>query len=150
MKNPKDFGTPELARRFSVVPKLSGLNNYSAKIVDETEIDRLLLADRITSTEHATLEGLLKRLHKANFVGLKSPAYDAPVSADPSAVGDRKAQLIRAMVKIIEKMDSHRDIGRAKRVALVNLVLVDMVWPGDDTSLKQCIRALDSVFTRRG
>ena len=150
MKEPKDFGTTELGRRFSVVPKLTSPNNYAGKVVDETEIDRLLLTDRITAAEHATLEGLLKRLHKANFVGLKSPSYDAPLSADPSIVGDRRAQMIRAMVRVITKMDEDKNIGRHKRVALVNMVLMDSPWPGDDASLKLAVQALDTIFSRRG
>lgn len=146
---PKDFGTHEMGRRFSVVPKLSGHNNYSGKVVDETEIDRLLLKDAITSAEHSTLEGLLRRLHKANFVGMKSPSYDAPISADPSIVGDKRAQTIRAMVKIVDKMDRNEKIGRFKRAALINLVLMDSPWPGSNESLKEAISALNVIFTAK-
>jgi hypothetical protein len=112
--------------------------------MDETAIDRLLLADRITSSEHAALEGLMQRLHKANFVGIKSPAYDAPLSIDPSAVGDRRANQIRAAVKLFAGLD--RTLGREKRVALVNLVLMDVDWPDDDASLKDAIRKLTDIL----
>lgn len=148
--DPADFGTSELGRRFSVVPKLTrGNYGYNAKVLDETELDRLLLADRITAAEHSTLEALLKRLHKSAFVGLKSPSYDAVISADASIVADKKAQTIRSMVKIIDKMDNHAEIGRANRAALINLVLLDIPWAASDGVLKDCCKALDYIFTNR-
>lgn len=154
---PVDFGTPELGRRLSVVPRLTrGAFGYNGMVTDETEIDRLLLQNLITAAEHSTLEALLRRLHKASFVGLKSPGYDTIISADPSIVADKKAQTIRAMVRITERMDEHKKIGRAKRTALVNLVLLDTPWPyeedakGQPTStLKATIAALNEVFARR-
>lgn len=142
-----DTGTPELARRFTVVPRLSrGAmgGSMSAKVLTETEIDRLLLYDKITAMEHSILEALLKRLHRASFVGLQSPSYDAPMSSDPSIIGDRKANSIRRVTKLMLDMD--RDMGPAKRKAMVNLVLTDEPWPGDDASLKGAVLALQNIF----
>lgn len=125
-----DYGTDEIKRRFNVVPKLSGPNTMAMKVVSETEIDRMLFNDKITPTQHASLEGLMRRLHKAGFVGLKSPAYDSPIHADASAVGDRKANLIRSVVALFARLDEK--IGAKKRRALVDLVLKDIEWPDDD------------------
>jgi len=138
-KEEKDYGTAEISDRFKVVPKFAKGGTH-LKVMDETAIDRLLLADRITSSEHAALEGLMQRLHKANFVGIKSPAYDAPLSIDPSAVGDRRANQIRAAVKLFAGLDNR--LGRERRIALVNLVLMDVDWPDTDESLKAVIRIL--------
>lgn len=141
----KDNGTPELARRFTVVPKLTEYNNWSVKVMDETEIDRLLLQGVITPNQHSSLEGFMRRLHKVGFVGLKSPDYSSPISADPAKVGDRKAMAIRGVVKLTARLD--KKIGPAKRRALVNLVLLDAPWKGDD--LIECIRFLDDAIQGR-
>lgn len=143
-----DFGTPELARRFTVVPKLTrGLYGYNGKVVDGSEIDRLLLRDWITVNQHATLEGLLRRLHKASFVGVKSPTYDSPVQADPATVGDRRAHALRSMVKIFRRLDDKA--GAEKRKALVDLVLLDVPWNGDKASLQEAVKHLDDAIAGR-
>lgn len=147
MKEPRDYGTSEIARQFTVVPKLSGPQSYAAKVMDETEIDRLLLRDEITSNEHGTLEGFMRRLHKMGFVGIRSPNYESPIHADPSLVGDKRAASVRGMVRIFKRLNER--IGQSKRQALVDLCLRDMEWPGDRLSLKECIRALDDVIAGR-
>jgi hypothetical protein len=143
VKEAKDYGTKEIANRFNVVPKFTKSGTHMA-VVDETEIDRLLLHDRITSADHAVLGALMARMKKANFVGIKSPSYDAPLSMDPSAVGDRRANQIRSLVKLFSALD-HR-LGKGKRTALVNLVLLDTPWPADDKSLIEAIHVLASLL----
>jgi hypothetical protein len=142
--DPKDFGTPEIAKRLKVIPTLVSPSVYAARVTDEHEIDRLLVADKITPNEHATLEGLLRRLVRANFVGVRSPTYDAPMSADPSLVGDRRANQIRTVVGLFSKLDDR--LGVKRRKALVNLVLLDEVWPKKDKTLQECIEALEKVM----
>ena len=138
--DPKDFGTPEIAKRFKVVPTLVSPNAYAGRIVDETMIDILLLKDKITASDHSALERFMEKLMKANFVGIRSPSYEAPLSADPSLVGDRRANQIRAVVGLFKRLD--KDIGPPKRKALVDLVLKDAEWPGDDASLVEAVRSL--------
>jgi hypothetical protein len=143
-----DYGTREIARQFTVVPKLTrGLYGYNSRVVDETEIDRLLLRGIINSAQHSTLEGLMRRLHRMNFVGIKSPSLDSPVYADPAIVGDKRAQAVRGMVKIFLRLDEK--MGADKRRALVNLVLMDAIWPGDDASLLDSITYLEDAIAGR-
>ena len=125
-----DYGSPGLARHFTVVPKLTASNGFTGKVVDDTEIDRLLLHDEINSLEHSLLVALLNRLHVASFVGLKSPDLNGVGSSDPSRAADRKVQAVLTITGITERMD--RTFGRGKRMALVNLVLMDVQWPFDD------------------
>lgn len=113
-------------------------------MVDETEIDRLLLRDEITASEHSTLEKLLSKLSRANMGTIRSPVYEAPVSDDPSAVGDRRANQMRTVVGLIKALDNK--IGPPKRKALVNLVLTDVPWPGDKASLKDAIYHLSGFM----
>lgn len=143
---PRDFGTAEMSQRLKVVPTLVNLNTYVGRVVDESEIDRMLLADHLTPSQHASLENLMRRLHKANFAGPKSPSYDAPISADPSIVGDRRANQIRSIVSLFTRLDER--IGKACRLALVNLVLTDAPWPGDRNVLYEAIKELDRIFDR--
>ncbi len=116
MKEPRDYGTPELARQFTVVPKLSGPTITTMKVVDDCEIDRLLLRDEITANEHGTLEGFMRRLHKMGFVGIRSPNYESPIHADPSLVGDKRAASVRGMVRIFKRLNDR--IGQSRRQAL--------------------------------
>lgn len=140
-----DFGTTEMAQRLRVVPALTrGDFGYNGKVVDETEIDRLLLEDRITPSDHSSLERLLRILLKANFNPLRSPVYEAPVSADPSLVGDRRANQIRAVASLFARLD--QDMGRIARVNLVNLVLMDQPWSGSDDDLRSKIHRLERVM----
>lgn len=150
-REPIDTGTGELARRFTIVPTLSRgpQGGTSGKVVDETEIDRMLLRDAITPAEHSVLEALLKRLHKASFIGIKSPNYDARVSADPTIISDKKAASIRSVVKLFTLMDEDKKIGRTRRAALVNLVLVDQPWNETLGSIKTAVSALQGILNPR-
>lgn len=149
---PADFGTPQIAQRLNIVPRRTA-SGYHGRIVDETEMDRMLLHDRITATQHSILEALMRRLYKANFVGLRSPSWEAPVQSDPSIMADKKANQIRSMVRIIEQMD--KEIGQPRRTALINLVLMDAPWPeprpkdGELDTLHGVIDSLQDIFARR-
>lgn len=145
MKEPSDFGTVELGRRLTIVPTLSQgpTGGFSGRVVDESEVDRLLFTDAITASEHATLGLLLRKLMKANFVGMRSPSLEAPIQSDPSIIADKKANLIRSVNKMIDKMDEK--IGRPKRIALVNLVLMDTPWP-EPSSLSPTIALVEPVL----
>jgi len=146
-REPIDMGTSELSKRLRVVPKpIGGGMEYQGKVVDETYIDRLLLEDRINSSDHSTLEKFLHLLQKANFVGMRSPVYDAPLSADPSIVGDRRANQIRAVVSLFRRMDER--LGKGKRIVLVNMVLIDRPWPDTDEQLRDAIDTLAKIMMR--
>lgn len=148
MATDDDHGTREIARQFTVVPKLTrGSYGFNLRVMDETAIDVLLLKGTINPNHHATLEGLMRRLHRMGFVGIKSPNMESPVFADPATVGDKRAAAVRGMVKIFMALD--KKMGADKRRSLVNLVLMDVSWPGDDPSLLQCIKDLDDVIAGR-
>ena len=142
----RDYGTPELARRFSVVPKLSLSNGYSGKVVDDTEIDRLLVRDEINSLQHSLLVALLKLLRDASFGGLKSPDLNSVYAADPVGMAERKAKAVHRMVNFTKALDYRA--GRPARIALINLVLLDIPWDCP-TSLDAAILALQDIFGDR-
>jgi hypothetical protein len=142
----RDWGTPELARRFSVIPKLSLSNGYSGRVVDDTEIDRLLVRDEINSLQHSLLVALLKLLRDASFGGLKSPDLNSVFAADPVGMADRKAKAVYKMVNFTKALD--RRAGRPARIALINLVLLDVPWDCP-TSLADAILALQDIFGDR-
>lgn len=142
-----DYGAPELAQRFTIVPKLTLSNGFHGKVVDDTEIDGLLLHDSISALEHSLLVALLQRLHKAMFVGLKSPDFNGVAYSDPSRLADRKAHAVMSVCGLVKQMD--RRMGRVRRTALVNLVLLDTPWPGSLVSLRKSIVALQDVIGDR-
>lgn len=147
-----DAGTPELARHFKIVPKLSDPTTLTMKVMDGSEIDRLLMHDVIDPAQHSTLAMLAKRLHGYGFVGLKSPDYSSRIFADATAVAEKKAESLRGAVHLIDKMDKHPHIGSFRRKKLVNLVLQEAPWGKlrhQIEELHHCIRALDDIFIGR-
>ena len=149
-----DFGTKEMARHFTIVPKLTDPSTMAGRVLDGTEIDRLLMQEVIDTFQHATLQTLAKRLHGFGFVALKSPDYSSPIHADATAVSDKKADMIRGAVHLIDKMDRHPDIGAFRRKKMINLVLQDAPWSKkllrhQIEELRACVRALDDIFMRR-
>lgn len=146
-----DYGTREMARHFTIIPKLIDNNTRAGRVLDGTAIDALLMNDVIDPMQHATLTMLANRLHSYGFVGLKSPDYSSPIHADPTQVSEKKAQALRGAVHLIEKMDKHPNIGRYRRKKLVNLALMDAPWGKlrhQIEDLRACIAALDHIFAR--
>lgn len=146
MKNysPKDYGPPELARRFTVVPRLSLTNGFTGKVVDDNEVDRLLMRDEINALEHSLLVAMFRALRHASFVGLKSPDFNAVAAPDPVRMADRKALAVRRVAGLMIALD--RQVGSRLRCALVDLVLLDRPWPYPSALLHEGILALQHVF----
>jgi len=140
----KDFGTAEIARRFTVVPRYSG-SGFTAKVVDDTELDQLLYHDTITSLEHSILIALLKRLQRAEFFGVKSVDLQRETVGDPTRAADRKVQSVIGCCKLIAAMD--RTMGRAQRMALIDLLILDRQWPFAPASLHDAIATLQRLFS---
>ena len=141
-----DYGTNLLAQRFTVVPKLTASNGFQGKVADDTEIDALLLCNSISALEHSLLVALLQRLHKAMFVGLKSPDFNGVAYSDPSRLADRKAHAVMSVCGLMRRMDEA--MGRARRSALVDLVIQDVPWPSH-LNLHLSILALQNVMGDR-
>ncbi len=146
---PADYGTPELARRFSVVPKLNGAYTYGAKVMDDTEIDRLLMKDRINPTQHSILQAFASRLEQAGYNGVKAIDYNATHHSEPHTMGDRMHVKVSRAIYLRRAMVDHEKIGRGRDQALVSLVSEDMPWPGNDASLHEAIDGLQQILTRR-
>ncbi len=149
---PMDTGTPAMHRKFSIVPKLSDATTMAMRVLDGSEIDRLLMVDAIDTVQHATLAMLAKRLQGYGYSSLRSPDYASRIHADATAVAEKKAESLRGAVHLIGKMDAHIDIGAHRRKKLINLVLQDVPWGKlrhQIEELHACIRALDDIFTGR-
>lgn len=142
---PIDVGTDEIHKQRTIVPKLTrGMSGYNMRVMDETEVDRLLLSEAITPNHHSTLERFLVKLHKVGFGGLRSPDYSSPIHADATAVGDKKAIALKGISALIEEMDSQ--LGRPVRVLLVALVTEDREWPHSDESLRIIVERLERII----
>jgi hypothetical protein len=145
--NGADYGTSEMSRQFTIVPKLSDPTTLTGKVMDGDEVDRMLLRDEINPMQYATLCTLAERLHGYGFIGIKSPDYSSPVFSDATEVSARKADTIRGAVSLIAKMDRHASIGRHNRKRVINLVCVRAPWVG--SGLDAVIMALDDIFINR-
>ena len=142
----RDYGTAELSKRFTIVPKL-GNGSYHGKVLDDTEIDRLLLNDVIDATEHSILEALHFRLRKASFNSLRSPDYNSTIHSDPQLIANKKLDAVASAVGLIADMD--RTLGREKRSALIKLVTEETRWPYGNHDLRTAISSLQSIMTSR-
>ena len=145
-----DPGTPAMARHFTCVPKMIDNNTRAMRVLDGTEIDKLLLDDVINITQHSTLNLFAQKLAGFGMLSLKSPSFEAKVQADASIVSDKKAEALRGAVKLFKRLDD--TIGPYKRKKLVNLALQDAPWGAlrhQIEDLHFCIRALDDVLMRR-
>lgn len=147
-----DFGTPQLARHFTVVPKLVDNNTRAGRVLDGTEVDAMLLHDLIDPAQHSTLTLFARKLQSYGFSGIKSPDYSGRIHADPTLVSERKAEALRGAVQMIEKLDRHPHIGKYRRKKLVNLVTEDAPWGKlrhQIEELHHCIRALDDILMKK-
>lgn len=143
-----DPGTPQMARHFKIVPRLTDNVTRAMRVLDGTEIDAMLLRDEITTMQHSTLNLLAQKMHGYGFINLKSPDFSSRVHADATVISDRKAEALRGAVKLFRKMDDH--MGRHRRIKMINLVMMDKPWGRlrhqlDD--LHYSIRQLDDIFT---
>jgi hypothetical protein len=136
-----------MARRFTVVPRYSGPTGFTGKVVDDSEMDRLLYHDRITSFEHSILIALLRRLQRGAFIGMRSPDMERSTVGDPARAADRKMAAVVGCCVLIAAMD--KVMGKGRRMALVNLCLLDQPWPWSVASLQDAILALQRLFADR-
>lgn len=148
MRTPADYGTPELARRFSVVPKLIG-NSYGARVMDDTEINRLLMKDLINPLQHSLLRALAEKLERASFNELRAINYDATHFSEPHTMGDRKAERLARARNLIKGMITHHLIGEQRFDALVRLVSEDQPWPYGIEALHDAVSGLQVILTNR-
>ena len=139
-KEPIDTGAERLHHHRTVVPRRRA-DGYNMRVMDETEIDRMLMRDEITPNEHATLERLMGKLHKFGFMGVRSPDYSSPIHADASAVGDKKAATIRGAVKLTKELDAA--LGADLRRRLYALILEDKGVSAED--LRKFIDVLNTI-----
>lgn len=142
----RDYGTPGLARHFTVIPKLSMSDGYHGKVADDTEVDRLLLTDTIDPMQHSLLIAMFRVLKAGSFVGLRSPDFNAVSAPDPAGLAERKARAVRSVTALFTALD--RKVGRTMRCALTDLVLLDKPWPSG-LSLADGILALQDIFVGR-
>lgn len=143
-QKPRDIGTPELSRRRKVLPRTqAGAGyNYDLYVVDGSEIDRLLLAGKIDTVQHSTLNSFTIKLHRANMLGPKAPALEKRSSSDPAWVAGKAAEEMATITRIIRSLD--REIGDGPRRAIVDLCMMDKPPQGID--LAAAIAALSKAL----
>lgn len=139
-----DFGTPERQSKATIVPCLySRSYDYHARVMDGTEIDRMLMRGGITPNEHNTLERFSEELRRAGYLSIRSIDLSDPIqSSDPSHLADRKAGKLVRVVMLIRAID--QAVSRKERDALIDLCLMDREVK--IPSLFKAVRAIDNFF----
>jgi hypothetical protein len=125
MTDIRDIGTPELAKRRRIQPRLKAGRgyDYDLYVVDGSGPDKLLSDGKIGTNEHATFLAFTVLMHKANMLGPKSPAMERVTNSDPSFVSQKVADAMRRVSVVISRLD--QKIGRKAREEVVNLCMLD-------------------------
>lgn len=144
--DPVDLGTVELQSKHRIVPRLRGKFEYHAKVLDSSEIDRMLMLQLLTPTEHDTLERFHEALRKGGFMKIRSIDWTDPiVQSDPSHIADRHAHALIMVVKMLKYLDEKTNSSFRKQ--LVDLVLLDQPLIASKGDLRRGVRAIDKFFS---
>lgn len=119
----RDTGTPELAKRRRVQPRLNSRFSYDLYVADGSGPDKLLSDGLIDTNQHATLLAFTVMMHRANMLGPKSPAMERVTNSDPSMISQKVADAMRGVSRVIRNLDLK--IGRNMREQVVNLCMLD-------------------------
>lgn len=126
LREPVDQGTPEISRQHKVIPQRAGPQASAPlhlRVVDESEIDRLLLKDWINVEQHQTAETLLDDLHNAGLIGMRISNYERRMGGGDTQNITRREALRRVKVrKALEYMEAK---GGVKAGRLVLGVVMD-------------------------
>ena len=102
-----------------------GTSKVRARVLDETEIDRMLMAERITLDEHNTLESILRDLHAARMIGFRISRYEPTIpTTDPQAITDRQAMAVSKLGRLQKVLDD--TYGIKIRRMIISLLVVDL------------------------
>lgn len=143
-----DFGTAERQDHGTIVPALyrdGSSYDYHAKVMDATQIDRLLMDGKITPNQHNTLERFSEELRKAGFMSIRTIDLSDPIqSSDPAHIADRKAAKLVKIVLIfkeLEKVLTHKE-----RDLLVDMCLTDRSPEGFLPLIGKAVKVIDDFF----
>jgi hypothetical protein len=140
-----DLGTPERAKRSKLKPELTG-KGYAVRmrVTDGCEIDRLLMAGRITDLEHSTCGALLRDMHDAKLLGCKTAKFEVFIG-DKRQAADMQAT---ALQKVIGAMRSiERAHGIPARMMMLAVLLEDRaVRQGSEDMLRNAIAAVEGFY----
>jgi hypothetical protein len=117
--------TPELSRQRTIIPRLRANQGYSMDlyVVDGSGPDRLLLAGKIDTNQHATLLSFTVILHRARMLGPKGPAMERVTNSDPANSAQKMGEALARVGRIYGYLD--RRIGVKARRELVDLCMQD-------------------------
>lgn len=116
--------------------------------LDGDELDRLLLAGRMTQDEHATLNRFRRELYKAGLVWCPRAGF---VAGDSSGGGHYVADRKFALAKMVgTQMDAVTGaLGPKDRDSLIGVLTMDMRLPkGLEPILSKGAAALDKIYKR--
>lgn len=146
-RQPLDLGTPELHKHRKALPEMASDGPYfRLRIMDGCEMDRLLMAERISADEYCTLERLASDLFRACLTGLRAQSYEPHVSGGDNQNLSESAATKRVRVnEIICHLDS--EVGERIRKLVVGVAGDEVeIKPSNDPSLHRGIEALFGYY----
>lgn len=146
-KEPVDFGTAERHKHNKAMPQLTGKGReFRLRIVDGTAIDRLLMKDRITLDQYATLDHFSEDLYRADLMGLHAADFEPRVTSGNNQDVAHDVAMRRVKVnEIILHMDENVGAGIRRLVVSVCLDEIDP-HPTRDKDLERGVECLYGYY----
>lgn len=145
MKKPTiDTGTPEgmKHKKMVAVPAPGRPGKIHLRVVDQTELDRMLDRKQITAEQWSSGDQVYRLLYKAGMLGAsKSTLNVSGTSGDPQHISDKKSDALLMLGELINHLDV--SCGRPTRELFINMLMLDRPVAGEQ--VKHIVHALSEV-----
>lgn len=143
-KHSIDTGNPEGTKHKTMVavPAPGRPGKIHLKVVDQTELDRLLYRKQITPDQWSTGDQVYNLLYRAGMLGAsKSTLNVSGISGDPQHISDKKSDALVMLGVLIDHLD--RACGRPTRELFLNMLILDR--PVSGKQVEYIVLALTEV-----
>lgn len=144
MKPTIDTGTPEgmKHKKMVAVPAPGRPGKIHLRVVDQTELDRMLDRKQITAEQWSSGDQVYRLLYKAGMLGAsKSTLNISGTSGDPQHISDKKSDALLMLGELINHID--RSCGRPTRELFINMLMLDR--PVSGRQVEHIVKALNEV-----
>jgi hypothetical protein len=148
-KNTIDTGTPEGAKhkKMVAVPAPGRPGKIHVRVVDQTELDRLLDRGVISLEEWSSGDQVYRLMYKAGMLGSsKSTLNISGSSGDPQFISEKKSDSLMMVGELIAHLD--RKCGKVSRQLFVDMLVLDRPIKTDEQikRIKQVLSEVDNAF----
>lgn len=113
-------------------------------VEDQTNIDRMLLEERIDIQEHIVLDRFSEAIHRAGLIGVRSPSMEPRSSVGYTGPNDGALLKRHRVNEIVRHLDQ---ASKAGRQSLYDLCADDIYVPNErDMAFRLALAALQSYY----